>query len=592
MTSTQQLPWLSRFARSLSVCSALIAAAGAVNAQTMPSIQFNQVGYLTAGAKWAAVSAATPAVGAEFSVVDAKTGQVVFKGNLGAAAEWPLSKEAVRLADFSGLQTPGSYRLRVAGVPDSAPFSIAGNSYEAVTRAGIRAYFLNRASIELKPEHAGEFARPAAHPDTVVRIHASAVGPKRKEGDLISSPKGWYDAGDYNKYIVNSGITVYTLLAAYEHHPEHFKRLALNIPESGNGLPDLLNEVLWNLDWMLTMQDPDDGGVYHKLTDLRFDGMQLPHHSKAERYVVMKGTAATLDFAAVMAQASRVFKAFEAQRPGLSARTLEAAKRAWDWAKAHPDVRYRQPADVRTGAYGDEDLRDELAWAAAELFVTTGDASYLSAASSYGQAPMLVPSWNQVGALGWMTLAHHRKLLPETPGPFSLAKAVPAKITALAQELADDWQTSPYRTTLRRSDFVWGSNAVVLNQAMMLLQGYELTGERRMLDAAQAALDYVLGRNATNLSQVTGLGSNPAKNPHHRPSAGYGKAVPGFLVGGPNPNMQDRAQCPPYPSTEVAKAYLDHVCSYASNEIAINWNAPLVYVSAALEALTPPPAKK
>jgi endoglucanase len=131
-----------------------------------------------------------------------------------------------------------------------------------------------------------------------------------------------------------------------------------------------------------------------------------------------------------------------------------------------------------------------------------------------------------------------------------------------------------------------------MNQAMMLLQGYELTGERRMLDAAQAALDYVLGRNATNISQVTGLGSNPAKQPHHRPSGGYGKAVPGFLVGGPNPNLQDKAQCPPYPSTEVAKAYLDHVCSFASNEIAINWNAPLVYVSAALEALTPPPEKK
>jgi endoglucanase len=353
----------------------------------------------------------------------------------------------------------------------------------------------------------------------------------------------------------------------------------------------LLNEVLWNLDWMLTMQDPDDGGVYHKLTDLRFDGMQLPHHSKTERYVVMKTTAAALDFAAVMAQASRVFKAFEVQRPGLSSRALKAAQDAWAWAKAHPDVRYRQPADVRTGAYGDEDLRDEFFWAAAELFVSTGDAGYLPT-PQHLPPKVPVPSWNEVAALGWMTLAHHRSLLPDAPGPFSLAKQVPARITALAQELADDWQTSPYRTTLRRSDFVWGSNAVVMNQAMMLLQGHELTGERRMLDAAQSALDYVLGRNATNLSQVTGVGSNPAKHPHHRPSAGYGKAVPGFLVGGPNPNLQDKAQCPAYPSTEVAKAYLDHVCSYASNEIAINWNAPLVYVSAALEALTPPPVKK
>lgn len=582
----QIAPWLAASAAAL----ALLASASAAD-KPSPSLQLNQVGYLPGGAKWAALSSPAPAQADGFSVVDARTGKTVFTGTLGAAAEWPLSKEAVRLADFGALRAPGSYQLRLAGLPDSAPFSISDTAYEAVTRAAVRAYYLNRASIELKPEHAGEFARPAGHPDTVVRIHASAAGPKRKEGDLISSPKGWYDAGDYNKYIVNSGITVYTLLAAYEHHPAYFQKLALNIPETGNGLPDLLNEVLWNLDWMLTMQDPDDGGVYHKLTDLRFDGMQLPHHSKTERYVVMKTTAAALDFAAVMAQASRVFKAFEAQRPGLSARALKAAQNAWAWAKAHPDVRYRQPADVRTGAYGDEDLRDEFVWAAAELFVSTGDASYLPAPQ---QLPpkLLVPSWNEVAALGWMTLAHHRSLLPDAPGPFSLAKLVPTRITALAQELADDWQTSPYRTTLRRSDFVWGSNAVVMNQAMMLLQGYELTGERRMLDAAQAALDYVLGRNATNISQVTGLGSNPAKQPHHRPSGGYGKAVPGFLVGGPNPNLQDKAQCPPYPSTEVAKAYLDHVCSFASNEIAINWNAPLVYVSAALEALTPPPEKK
>jgi len=191
--------------------------------------------------------------------------------------------------------------------------------------AAIKAYYFNRAGIELQAEYAGRYARAAGHPDDHVLVHASAAGPGRPEGSVIASPKGWYDAGDYNKYVVNSAISVYTLLAAYEQFPEFFARQDLHIPESGNGLPDLLNEALWNLDWMLAMQDPADGGVYHKLTNKGFDGVVMPHQANGERYVVQKTTAAALDFAAVMAQASRVFAAFDAQRPGLSARMLAAS---------------------------------------------------------------------------------------------------------------------------------------------------------------------------------------------------------------------------------------------------------------------------
>jgi endoglucanase len=140
-------------------------------------------------------------------------------------------------------------------------------------------------------------------------------------------------------------------------------------------------------------------------------------------------------------------------------------------------------------------------------------------------------------------------------------------------------------------DLVWGSNAVVLNQAMMLIQGHRLGGDRRQLDAAQAALDHVLGRHPLGRSMVTGFGARPPLHPHHRPSEADGVAapVPGFLVGGPNPGRQDQAHCPvPYASALPALAWLDHYCSYASNEVTINWNAPLVYVTAALQVLTPP----
>jgi endoglucanase len=552
------------------------------------SIQLNQVGFLPGAAKWAAVPDGPALSATRFRVLRADTGAEVLSGNLGAATPWAPAQQVVRLADFSALKVPGRYQLVVEGLAASPSFTVADDAYAALNAASIKAFYFNRAGIELRAEHAGPWARPAGHADTRVLVHASAASPGRPEGTVISSPKGWYDAGDYNKYIVNSGISVYTLLAAYEHYPAHFQRQVLNIPESGNGLPDLLNEALWNLEWMLSMQDPTDGGVYHKLTNKGFDGNVMPHQATGERYVVQKGTAATLDFAAVMATASRVFAGFEAQRPGLSARLLTAARSAWNWAQAHPTAVYRQPADIHTGGYGDDKLDDEFAWAAAELYISTGEDRFWDAI----KAPQLansVPGWGDVKGLAWVSLAQHRDRLTPRADKALIAE----RINALAAQLAGQWERSAYRVSMQAGDYVWGSNAVVLNQALMLIQGYRLTGQRQQLDAAQAALDHVLGRNLLGLSMVTGFGARSPLHPHHRPSMADGVAapVPGFIVGGPNPGQQDRVHCKaPYLSAAPALSYLDDDCSYASNEVAINWNAPLVYVSAALQVLTPVPA--
>ena len=302
--------------RLVVACAALLLAGSAGAAD---SIKLNQVGYLPAAQKLAVVAGDAQS---NFAVVDAASGQPVFEGALGAAATWDASGERVRLADFSSLRTPGSYRLRVAGLPDSAPFAIKAGVYRELDIAAVRNYTLNRSGIALTPAVAGPYARPLAHPDMQVAVHPSAASKARPAGTVIASPKGWYDAGDYNKYIVNSGISTYTLLAAYEHFPEWFGKLPLNLPESGNGLPDLLNEALWNIDWMLSMQDPNDGGVYHKLTNKVFDPMVMPEKAVAPRYVVQKTTAAALDFAAVMATASRVLKPFDSLPPSASQRWM------------------------------------------------------------------------------------------------------------------------------------------------------------------------------------------------------------------------------------------------------------------------------
>ncbi len=554
-------------------------AAGAAHAD---GIAVNQIGYLPGATKVAAVPAAEAAGATAFAVVDAATGRTVLRGSLGAAARWEPAAQDVRLADFSALKAPGHYRLQVEGLPDSPAFAVAADAYAAVNAAAIKAYYFNRASTPLLAAHAGPWARPAGHADDHVLVQASAASASRPEGTVISSPKGWYDAGDYNKYIVNSGITVYTLLAAWEHFPAVFKAQKLGIPESGNGLPDLLNEALWNLEWMLAMQDPADGGVYHKLTNKGFDGMVMPADARAERYVVQKSTAATLDFAAVMAQASRVFAAFEKQRPGLSARMLAASRRAWDWAQAHPKDIYKQPADVHTGGYDDSQLDDEFAWAGAELWVATRDARYRP---DLAKLAISVPNWGDVKGLAWVTLAQRRAQLPAAD-----AALVKSRLQSLAGELTTAWRGSAYRVGMRAQDYDWGSSSGVLNRALVLIQAYRLQPQPDTLAAAQALFDHVLGRNPLGQSMVTGFGAKPPLHPHHRPSEadGVDAPVPGFLVGGPNAGQQDQKDCPvPYASSLPALSYLDHVCSYASNEVAINWNAPLVYVSAALQALTP-----
>jgi endoglucanase len=554
----------------------------ASTAVTVSGIRLNQLGFLP-NAKKIAVVPATDAT--NFSVIDSATKKVVFTATLSDAALWAPAEEKVKLADFSTLTIAGDYQVRVAGLTDSYAFTIAADQYNALNAAVIKAFYYNRASMALTPEFAGKYARAAGHPDTNVQVHVSAATTVRPEGTVISSPKGWYDAGDYNKYIVNSGISTYTMLAAFEHFSDYYKAQNLNIPESGDAVPDLLNEVMWNIEWMLSMQDPNDGGVYHKLTDKRFSGMVMPDQANTQRYVVQKSTAAALNFAAVMAAASRVFTSYESSYPGLSSKMLLASKKAWAWAKANPNVIYKQPNDVKTGEYGDTILADEFAWAAAELYITTKSDGYYVAMNPT-QVSDTVPAWADVRGLAWISLAHHRKQLTAVADQQLIA----SRIDSLASSLLKKWQASAYGISMETEDFIWGSNAMAANQAMMLIQGYRMNGNRQYLDAAQSLLDYLLGRNPTDYSFVTGYGDKPALYIHHRPVAADGieAPIPGFLAGGPQPGLQDKKDCGAvlYPSTIPAKAYLDHECSFASNEIAINWNAPLVYVSGAIQALT------
>lgn len=556
------------------------------------AIRLNQVGFYPKGPKIAVVVGEQSGT---FQLMTPDLKKTVYTGTLSEQRTNRISGKTTRLADFSAFTGTGTFVVVVPGLGHSYPVEVRNKVLRDVAIGSLKGFYYQRMSTDLPARYAGQWSRPAGHPDTRILIHPSAATDKRPAGTVISAPRGWYDAGDYNKYIVNSGITMGTLLSLYEDFPDYAQAFEINIPESGNKMPDLLDEALWNLRWMLAMQDPNDGGVYHKLTNPSFDGMVMPDKATKDRYVIQKSITATLDFAAVMAQASRVYKAYNRQLPGLADSCLTAAVSAWNWAKQHPEARYSQNAmnqqfdpDVTTGSYEDRDASDEWIWAAAELYVTTKDEAYYTAVNLFPDDKTPLPSWPQVRTLAYYTLARHANALT-TRGKADLPQ-LKDRLVRFADNLLEGTDKQAFGTVMGRSaqDYIWGSSSVAANQGIALIQAYRLTRNANYLNFALANLDYLLGRNAVGYSFVTGFGDKPVMKPHHRPSVADGieAPVPGLLSGGPNGNAPRQDKCTGYvPNAPADETFIDESCSYASNEIAINWNAPLVYLAAALDAI-------
>jgi len=551
-------------------------ASSPIVSDTLDRILINQIGYQPNVVKIALlrVKATT------FQVIESSTGKVVYTGKPGPFKYWKYSEDSVCSADFSVVTEPGKYRLCINNSIYSYEFEIGNGVYTDIAKWALKSYYLQRTGMEITPEFGGKWARPASHFDTAVIVHASAASPQRPEGTIISSPGGWFDAGDYNKYIVNSGITTYTLLLFCQMYPEYIKNFNVSIPESTNSIPDVMDELLYNLRWMLTMQDPNDGGVYHKLTNKNFDSMIMPEKAVEPRYIVLKSTAATLDFASTMAMAYRVLaKSENVKLKKLGETCFNAANKAYKWAKSNPVVYYKNPEDIHTGQYDNTVLKDEYFWADAELALANDDNTLVSGSEMMNQL-IIVPSWDTLGMLGIISLA-----TSENPKFNSLKKEAIEVFLGYVNELVNKSQTSAYKVSL--DFFKWGSNSDVANMAMLKFIAFRITGEKKYKISAQEDIDYILGRNATGYCFVTGFGDKKVMNIHHRQSIADGVTdpYPGFLVGGPNVvTFSDCGEKIPR-SRVPAKSFVDADCSYSTNEIAINWNAPLVFILCAMDAL-------
>ncbi|HWG19530.1 MAG TPA: glycoside hydrolase family 9 protein [Terracidiphilus sp.] len=536
-------------------------------------IALNQLGFRPKHAKRAAVvleSANAPA-DTSFRVVDVVSGAIRSEGKLTAAAQDAASGDLMAWADFSPLDVPGTYRLEVCG-KRSDEFAIAEDVYAAGLRLTMRAFYGQRCGCNV--DLGGGYRHQACHGDGAYHKTSGRSG-------KLTNTGGWHDAGDYGRYVVNSGISTATLLWAWELYPEVLRNLKLDIPESGGPVPDYLAEIRWNLNWMLSMQDETDGGAWHKQTSEAFCGFIMPEQDKLTSYVIgtgeapYKSTGATANLAAVAAIAARCFRPFDA---AYADRCLAASRKAWSWAMANPKVTFRNPPGISTGGYGDRNCGDEILWASAELFRTTGEVEYehAFAADVPDMMALDTATWGSVAPMAYWTYC-----MAEKSNRFVRARMVEATEEAATLRILRANQNG-YGNTLRLNDYRWGSNSAAANDSLLLLMAHRLQPNPAAVEAALANLHYLVGCNCFGVSWVTQLGRRPFQHPHHRPSAADKIAAPwpGLLSGGPNAGGGDAvankmARQPPM------KMWLDDQRAYSMNEIAINWNAPLVFLLAA-----------
>jgi endoglucanase len=427
----------------------ILSAAGLWAAEPVTAVKLDQAGYPPDAPKVAMVVAAQPA--REFQLRREPDGKTVFRGTLGEPAEDANSGDRVQIADFSAFRQNGRFYIDVPEVGRSYTFGIKPDVYRRAYYLAMRSFYGQRCGIavNLGPEFP-QYHYPECHKEGGWHASSGKQGPR-------ASNYGWHDAGDYGRYVVNSGLSTGTLLWAQEMFGKRLARIKLDIPETGNGTPDILNEIRWNLEWMLSMQD-GDGGVWHKQTSEKFAPFVMPDKDTFISYVIgtgsepYKNSCATGDFAAVMAIAQRAYAPFD---KAFSKRAGDAAANAWTWLDAHPDVLFRNPQPVATGAYGDRDCSDERLWAAAELWRSTGGEAYHDYFLANYQkflSPIRVPAWPSVGSMGPWAYAMSRRQGANAEAVESIRKAT----LQAAKEVAGRTETNAYRIAMETRDYIWG----------------------------------------------------------------------------------------------------------------------------------------
>jgi endoglucanase len=504
-----------------------------------------------------AVSFASLSAAQEFRVKRVADDSLALSGTLSGEVKEDELPNPVRFADFSELREPGEYYLEVPGVGKSVSFRVGADVYDGELATAMLGFYGWRASTPVSFDFQGvHFEHAAGHLQDGLLDYVDGQVGKARDGK-----GGWYDAGDYGRYLPTAAESVATLLSAWELFSDRLEHVELPfIPEHGGELPDFLSEVKWELDWMLKMAYADESGrVHHKLNSSNFPGFVLPADDPTTLYFSGFSTAATAEFVAAMAKAARAFAPYDKVTDGYSQTLLTAALKAYAFLRENPgDVQYDSSV-LAAGAYKKNDFSDRV-WAAAELWETTGDAEVLADFEGrIGTATAFIPNfdWDQTTNFGLLTYVLSAR---EGRNPVFVA-SLTAALDRVAKALITYHGLSSYGRDFPA--YYWGSNGVIARTCMLLQSANVLNPTPEYLDVCSAQIAFLYGRNQYNRSQVTGAGVAPPLSPHHRPSGADSvlEPYPGLLVGG----------------GQSATSWQDAQGNFQSNEVAINWNAALVY---------------
>ncbi len=505
-----------------------------------------------------------------YRVIDTQTGKTVYEGGpiswkSGAIDE--MSGDQIWWFDFSAVTTPGTYVIcDVERGIESSPFEISDTVYAPVLKAAFKTFYLQRAGFEKREPYAPPaYADNASHiglgQDPHARLY-NATESADTERDLRG---GWYDAGDYNKYTSWTANYVTLLLSTYLENPAVWTD-DFGIPESGNGIPDILDEVKWGLDWLERMQNKDGS----MLSVMALDEGSPPSKAKGPSVYGPVNTSATVTSAGAFAMAAKVF-GDNRELKSHKKRYSDRAIKAWRWAEANPNVKFYNN-DKDQGSLGlaagqqevdEARLRKKQLIASVHLYALTHDMSFRTGVEKlYAQVrPMAADTPNAFeGHMAFEMLYFAR----QKGVPPNFVRQIKSDYDRNLLNGFNAWpaihnQEDAYGAFV--DGYWWGSNSTkarrgsVYTQAVIAKIGSQT--QREYLNAAKGYLHYLHGVNPlgkTYLSNMSEYGAENSVNSFYHAwfkdgsedyddvrSSRYGPA-PGFLVGGPNDGYE-RDQC-------------------------------------------------
>jgi endoglucanase len=560
------------------LCLSLIA-----SAQTLSKyIVIDQFGYLPSSKKIAvlrdpvtgydATESFTP--GISYAVVNVSTGSQVHTGSSVAwngGATDASSGDRIWWLDFSTVTTPGTYYiLDVTNNLRSYEFVIAEDVYKQVLKHAVRTFFYQRAGFAKSAAHAGAgWADGASHLGTRQDKQARQYNQSNNAATELDLSGGWYDAGDYNKYSNWTANYIVDFMRAYLEAPGAWGD-DYGIAESGNHIPDILDEAKWGIDHLLRMQRPN-GSV---LSIVGLSHASPPSAATGPSLYGTPSTSATLNSAAAFAIASKVFATRGMKTYSEQLKT--AAINAWNWAVANPNVIFNNnDSGAGTGGLGagnqeTDDYGRLVAKieAACFLFDITGENTYKT---------FFDTNYNKIHLIEWsfaypFETSNQEILLYYTTLPTATTSVVNTIKSTFGNAMNGEENfpafisaKDPYRAHIK--DYTWGSNSTKSLQGLMFhdMIEYDIDATKNddALDAAEGFIHYLHGVNPFNmvyLSNMNSLGAENSVNEFYhswftngsekwdRVGASTFGPPPGFVTGGPNPSYDVDGCCLPTPN--------------------------------------------